>query len=142
MGQISAGARMTDIGRAHSGFADLLGYKVTDRGVGFAEVSLKVGPQHLNRLSIPHGGLLATLLDSASGFAAAFVEGPENPRTVVTLSMNIMFIGQARVGDTIVAQGRRISGGKTIGFATAEALVDGKTIARAEETFRYFRDRA
>jgi uncharacterized protein (TIGR00369 family) len=132
---------MTDIGRAHSGFADLLGYKLTDRGVGFAEVSLKVGPQHLNRLSIPHGGLLATLLDSAAGFAAAYVEDPDRPHTVVTLSINILFIGRARLGDTIVAQGRRIGGGKTIAFATAEALVDGQAISRAEATFRYLADR-
>jgi len=131
---------MTDIGRAHSGFADLLGYKVTDRGVGFCEVSLKIGPQHLNRLSIPHGGLLATLLDSAAGFAAAFVESPEKPRTVVTLSINTLFIGRAGIGDMIVAQGRRIGGGKTIAFASAEALVEGRTIARAEATFRYLGD--
>ena len=131
---------MTDIGRAHSGFADLLGYKLTGHGVGFAEVSLKVGAQHLNRLSIPHGGLLAALRDSAAGFAAAFVEGPDKPRTVVTLSINTLFIGRARLGDTIVAQGRRIGGGNTIAFATAEALVDGKAIARAEATFRYLRD--
>jgi uncharacterized protein (TIGR00369 family) len=117
-----------------------LGYKLTGHGVGFAEVSLKVGAQHLNRLSIPHGGLLATLLDSAAGFAAAFVEGPEKPRTVVTLSINTLFIGRARIGDTIVAQGRRIGGGKTIAFATAEALVDGKAISRAEATFRYLGD--
>ncbi len=128
---------MTEVGRAHSGFADLLGYKLTGRGVGFAEVSLKVAPQHLNRLSIPHGGLLATLLDSAAGFAAAFVVDPEQPQTVVTLSINTLFIGRARIGDTIVAQGRRIGGGKTIAFATAECLVDGKTIAKADATFRY-----
>jgi uncharacterized protein (TIGR00369 family) len=130
---------MSEIGRAHSGFADLLGYKLTGRQKGFAEVSLKVGPQHLNRLSIPHGGLLATLLDSAAGFAAAFVEDPDKPKTVVTLSINTLFVGQARIGDTIVAQGRRIGGGNTIAFATAEALVDGKTIARADATFRYLR---
>jgi uncharacterized protein (TIGR00369 family) len=132
---------MTEIGRAHSGFADLLGYKLTGRGPGFAEVSLKVGPQHLNRLSIPHGGLLATLLDSAAGFAAAYAEDPEKPQTVVTLSINTLFIGRARIGDTIVTQGRRIGGGKTIAFATAEALVDGKAIARADATFRYLADR-
>jgi uncharacterized protein (TIGR00369 family) len=131
---------MTEIGRAHGGFADLLGYTMTDRGVGFAEVSLKIGPQHLNRLSIPHGGLLATLLDSAAGFAAAFVDDPAKPRTVVTLSINTLFIGRARLGDTIVARGRRIGGGKTIAFASAEALVEGKAIAQAEATFRYLGD--
>ena len=43
---------MSEIWRAHSGFADLLGYQLTERKVDQAEVTLKVGPQHLNRLSI------------------------------------------------------------------------------------------
>ena len=129
---------MFEIGRAHSGFAELLGYQLTDRKVDFAEVTLKIGPQHLNRLSIPHGGLLATLLDSAAGFAAAFVEDPDKPRTLVTLSINIMFLGQVRLGETIVTRGRRIGGGKTIAYASAEAATtDGRPVARAEAVFRY-----
>ncbi len=128
---------MTEIGRAHSGFADLLGYKLTARGIGTAEMTLKVGPQHLNRASIPHGGVLATLLDSAAGFAAAFVDDPDQPRGVVTLSINVLFIGQARQGDTLVARGKRIGGGKSVAFAEAEVTCDGRTIARAEGTFKY-----
>jgi uncharacterized protein (TIGR00369 family) len=129
---------MNEIGRAHSGYAELLGYTLTDRKIDYAEVTLKVGPQHLNRLSVPHGGLLATLLDSAAGFAAAFVEDPERPRILVTLSINVMFLGQARLGDTIVTRGRRIGGGKTIAYASAEATTtDGRPVARAEAVFRY-----
>jgi|APAra7269096979_1048534.scaffolds.fasta_scaffold39311_2 uncharacterized protein (TIGR00369 family) len=131
---------MTEIGRAHSGFADLLGYRLTERKVNFAEITLKVGPQHLNRLSIPHGGVLATLLDSAAGFAAAYVEDPERPRTVVTLSINVMFMGQARVGDTIIARGKRIGGGQSIAYAEAEVATEGgRTLARAEAVFKYLR---
>jgi uncharacterized protein (TIGR00369 family) len=129
---------MTEIGRAHSGFADLLGYCLTERKVGEAEITLKVGPQHLNRLSIPHGGVLATLLDSAAGFAAAYVDDPEHPRTVVTLSINVMFLGQAHIGDTIIARGRRIGGGKSIAYAEAEVTAsDGRSLARAEAVFKY-----
>ena len=128
---------MTEIGRAHSGFADLLGYQLTERKVDHAEVTLKVGPQHLNRLSIPHGGVLATLLDSAAGFAAAFVNDPDQPRTVVTLSINVMFLGQARIGETLIARGRRIGGGKSIAYATAEVTSDDRAIARAEAVFKY-----
>jgi uncharacterized protein (TIGR00369 family) len=128
---------VTEIGRAHSGFADLLGYHLTERKVDFAEITLKVGPQHLNRLSIPHGGVLATLLDSAAGFAAAYVDDPERPRTVVTLSINVMFLGQARIGDTLVARGKRIGGGKSIAYAEAEVTMDGRAIARAEAVFKY-----
>ena len=100
-------------------------------------MTLKVGPQHLNRLSIPHGGVLATLLDSAAGFAASYVEDPDRPRTLVTLSINVMFMGQARIGDTLVARGRRIGGGKSIGYAQAEVTVDDRVIARAEAVFKY-----
>jgi uncharacterized protein (TIGR00369 family) len=129
---------MTEIGRAHSGFADLLGYRLTEKLKDHAEITLKVGPQHLNRLSIPHGGVLATLLDSAAGFAAAYVDDPEQPRTVVTLSINVMFLGQARAGETIVARGKRIGGGKSIAYAEAEVTTeDGRTIARAEAVFKY-----
>ena len=130
---------MTEIGRAHSGFAELLGYRLTERRVDYAEMTLQVGPQHLNRLSIPHGGVLATLLDSAAGFAVAFSEGPERPQTLVTLSINVLFLGQARLGDTIVTRGRRIGGGKTIAYASAEATVDDRPIARAEAVFKYLR---
>src|SRR3954467_7912346 len=130
---------MTEIGRAHSGYADLLGYQMTGRKVDYAEVTLKVGPQHLNRASIPHGGVLATLLDSAAGFAAAYAEDPEKPLAVVTLSINVMFIGQAGLGDILTARGKRIGGGKSIAFAEAEITnQDGKSIARAEGVFKYF----
>ena len=132
---------MTEIGRAHSGFADLLGYRLTERKIDHAEMTLKVGPQHLNRLSIPHGGVLATLLDSAAGFAASYVEGPDHPRTLVTLSINVMFMGQARIGDTLVARGRRVGGGKSIAYAEADVTVDGRVIARAEAVFKYMRDK-
>ena len=129
---------MTEIGRAHSGFADLLGYRLTEKKKDHAEITLKVAPQHLNRLSIPHGGVLATLLDSAAGFAAAYVDDPEQPRTVVTLSINVLFLGQARAGETIIARGKRIGGGKSIAYAEAEVTTeDGRAIARAEAVFKY-----
>jgi len=129
---------MTEIGRAHSGYADLLGYQMAGRKVDYAEVTLKVGPQHLNRASIPHGGVLATLLDSAAGFAAAYAEDPEKPLAVVTLSINVMFLGQARLGDILTARGKRIGGGKSIAFAEAEITnQEGRAIARAEGVFKY-----
>jgi uncharacterized protein (TIGR00369 family) len=132
------GNSVTEIGRAHSGYADLLGYQLTERKVDYAEVTLKVGPQHLNRLSIPHGGVLATLLDSATGFAAAFFEHPDRPRVLVTLSFNILFIGQARLGDTLIARGRRIGGGKSIAYCSGElTTADGRQVARADAVFKF-----
>jgi uncharacterized protein (TIGR00369 family) len=132
------GIRMTEIGRAHSGFAELLGYRITGRGKDFAEITMKIGPQHLNRLSIPHGGVMATLLDSAAGFAVSYIEHPDRPRLAVTISINVMFLGQVRQGETVIARGRRIGGGKTIAYATADVeTADARPVARAEAVFRY-----
>jgi uncharacterized protein (TIGR00369 family) len=125
-------------GRPHSAYADYIGYELTRRETGGAEVTLVVGPQHLNRSGIPHGGLLATLLDTAAGFAIAFAEGPETAKPAVTLSLSILYLGQAKLGDTLVATGRHTGGGRTVGFATAEIRTqDGMPVARAEGVFRY-----
>ncbi len=125
-------------GRPHSGYAEHIGYDLTRRETGFAEVTLVVGPQHLNRSNIPHGGLLATLLDTAAGFAIAFAEGAETVKPAVTLSLSILYLGQAKQGDTLIATGRHTGGGRTVGFATSEIRTqDGTAVARAEGVFRY-----
>ena len=37
----------------------------------------------------------------------------------------------------LIARGRRIGGGKSIAYATAEVTSDGRAIARAEAVFKY-----
>ena len=51
------------------GLPVLMGYRLTEWSAERAVVELVVGPQHLNRSGVLHGGVLATLLDSALGFA-------------------------------------------------------------------------
>ena len=124
--------------RPYSAYAEHVGYDLTVRAKGHAEVTLVVGPQHLNRSNIPHGGVLATLLDAAAGFAIAFAEGPEIVRPAVTLTLNIMYLGQAKLGDTLTASGQHVGGGRTVAYATAEIKTqDGLAVARGEAVFRY-----
>lgn len=126
------------LARPYSAYAEHVGYNLTVREKGHAEVTLVVAPQHLNRANIPHGGVLATLLDAASGFAVAFADGPETVKPAVTLTLNIMYLGQAKLGDTLTAVGRHVGGGRTIAYATAEISTrDGQPIARGEAAFRY-----
>ena len=40
---------------------------VRERPDGLVVIGLHVSPQHCNRLGIPHGGMLATLADTALG---------------------------------------------------------------------------
>lgn len=124
--------------RPRSGYSDLLGYLVTKRDIDYCELELTVEPKHLNRLGIPHGGALATLIDTAAGIAVAFAQGPDKVLPAVTLSLSMQFLGQAKVGEVLKAVGRRTGGGRTIAYGTAEVTTqDGRAIARGDGTFRY-----
>jgi uncharacterized protein (TIGR00369 family) len=129
---------MDRLQRPYSGYAELIGYELTEHDRDFARVTLLVEPRHLNRLNVPHGGVLATLLDTAAGFAVAFADEPGKLRSAITLSMNVQYLGQAKQGDTLVVEGRRIGGGKTIAFASAEIKTQaGLSVARADAVFRF-----
>jgi uncharacterized protein (TIGR00369 family) len=132
----------TDWRRPRSGYSDLLGYLITKRDTDYCELELTVEPKHLNRLGVPHGGSLATLIDTAAGAAVGFAQGPDKLLPAVTLSLSMQFLGQAKVGDVLKTVGRRIGGGRTIAYGTAEITTqDGRAIARGDGTFRYLTPR-
>lgn len=136
--QTAASMSDTDWKHPRSGYSGLLGYRVTKRDTDYCELELTIEPKHLNRLNVPHGGSLATLIDTAAGTAVAFAQGPDKVLPAVTLSLSMQFLGQAKVGDTLTATGRRIGGGRTVAYGTAEIKnQDGRAIARGDATFRY-----
>lgn len=124
--------------RPYSGYAELIGYELIDKAKDFARLKLLIEPQHLNRMNVPHGGVLATLIDTATGFAVALADGPERMLKAVTLSMNVQFMGQAKPGETVIVEGQRIGGGKTVAFAKAEIKTEaGLVIARGDAVYRF-----
>jgi uncharacterized protein (TIGR00369 family) len=125
-----------------SGYSELIGYRVTRWDTDYCEMELTVEAKHLNRLSVPHGGVLATLVDTAAGIAVAFADGTDKVLPAVTLSLSMQFLGQAKSGDVLTATGRRIGGGRTIAYGTTEIRdQDGRMIARGDATFRYLTPR-
>jgi uncharacterized protein (TIGR00369 family) len=125
-----------------SGYSELIGYRVTRWDTDYCEMELKVEAKHLNRLNVPHGGALATLIDTAAGIAVAFADGPDKILPAVTLSLSMQFLGQAKIGDVLTATGRRIGGGRTVAYGTTEISdQDGRAIARGDATFRYLTPR-
>ena len=120
-----------------SGFQQLLGYRLLDRGEDFAVVGLALEDKHLNRFGVAHGGVLTTLIDTACGLAATWCPFPGRARYVLTLSLSSSFIGQAR-GGLIRAVGRKKGGGRRVVFCAAEVLdADDRLVAMGEGTFRY-----
>jgi uncharacterized protein (TIGR00369 family) len=129
----------TDLSDIVAGFQSMVGYRLVRWERDLAEVELDVAADgaHHNRSGFVHGGVHATLLDTAAGIAGVFCPVPENIVRAVTLSFAIQYIAAAKAG-TLRAIGRRRGGGRSIFFAAAEILdSDGKLIATGEGTYRY-----
>src|SRR5260221_3895723 len=108
------------------GFNVLLGYRLAEWRADFARLELILEPKHLNRSGVVHGGVLATMLDVALGYAGVFSAEPRRLRRAVTLSLTTSFLGQAKSG-VLNCVARRRGGGNTIFMATREVLDDSGT---------------
>jgi uncharacterized protein (TIGR00369 family) len=100
---------------------------------GSATFAFKPLPHHRNLVGGLHGGVLATLADTATGVAMHSAIWPE--RTHVTLQLDLHFVASPGT-DRVVATGRVIRAGRRIGFAEGEiADEEGTTVATASATF-------
>lgn len=124
-------------GEAPSGFQTLLGYRLTHWAENEAWVEIALDQRHMNRADVVHGGVLATLIDTACGFSATWCPIEGRVRRVVTLSLATSFIGQARHG-ILRAVAQKRGGGAKIVFCHAEVFdAENRLIATGEGTFRY-----
>jgi uncharacterized protein (TIGR00369 family) len=116
-----------------------LGYRLTEWRADFARVELPLTPVLMNRQGLPHGGMHATLLDTAMGFAGCYTGDPERAQMALTLSLTVNYLGQAR-GSLLIADARRTGGGKCTYFAEATVRDEtGALIATGTGVFRYRR---
>ncbi|MFN0196194.1 MAG: PaaI family thioesterase [Planctomycetaceae bacterium] len=82
-------------------------------GNGQAEFEITVDDPHLRSLGILHGGVVATLLDTAMGVSANSVAPADHH--VVTIQLGVNFIRTAEKGDSLIATGEVLhKGRKTI----------------------------
>lgn len=115
---------------------ELLGIEPIDWGEGRSKLALTVDHRHLRNLPILHGGVTATLLDSALGVAANTVAPPD--RLTVTAQLNINFIRPAFPGERLLATGRVRHAGRQSVVATGEVRCEsGELVATASGTFLF-----
>ena len=127
------------------GLPETLGYATTIFDA-HTETRLLLDERHANRNGRIHGGVLATVLDAAMGFAAsrAFAKA-EDGRTseidVLTLSMTTNFVGVTD-GREIVATGRIDRHGRSIAFASGEVRDEnGALLATGTASFKRTRSK-
>ena len=95
----------------HVPFAKLLGIEVDSVEPGHAVLSMKLRHEHMRNNAIAHGGVIATLIDSAMAIAI-MAQLAENERTV-TVDLTIHYLrpvseGLAKASARVVRAGRRV----------------------------------
>jgi uncharacterized protein (TIGR00369 family) len=118
---------------------DSLGIRLADVGKGCCTFEMDVEPRHLNRQGTLQGGVSATLLDAACGYAG--LQGDDGSMgNAVTLMLTISYLGRVSTGK-VRATGTVTRSGRSIYFASAELMsADGQCIATAQGTFKRSRD--
>ena len=97
------------------------------------DVSLDVEPRHLNLSGSLHGGMIATLADTATGLA--YRTGLDEGASALTSSLSVTFLRPGGIGP-VTAKGRVVKRGSRFGYAEADVLdADGTLLARATTTF-------
>jgi uncharacterized protein (TIGR00369 family) len=103
---------------AAAGFNRLAGFEVRAAGDGAAEVVMKWRDDLTQYAGHLHAGMIAALLDTACGFAAATLAGNV---TASHFSMNCL---RPAVGRLFVAKGTTVRAGRKQIFAKADLFVE------------------
>jgi len=107
---------------------------------GEVDVAIDVRGHHLNLMGTLHGGMIATLADTATGLALR--SSLDRGLTFTTTQLGVTFLAAGREG-RILAKGRVIKSGRRFGYAEADVVdADGRLLARATATFAVMSERA
>jgi uncharacterized protein (TIGR00369 family) len=105
-----------------------------DKGTATFEVT--VDDTHLRTMGIAHGGLVATLLDSALGCACWTLAPPAHH--LVTVQLNINYIRPAWLGEKLSCRTETRHAGQMTAVARGEVrTADGALVASASGTFMF-----
>lgn len=103
---------------ASAGLNRMIGFEVVSARGGTAEIVMKWGKDLTQYAGHLHAGVIAALLDTACGFAAATVVGRV---TASHFSMNCL---RPAIGRVFVAKGTTVKAGRRQIFAKAELFAE------------------
>ncbi|MBB3085321.1 PaaI family thioesterase [Geodermatophilus sabuli] len=114
------------------GFAERLGAEVTTADDGSARIGFDAHDEHLNPAGTLHGGVLATLVDTAMGQAVRTTTG--EGEVPATSQLTVTYLRPGRPGPlTVTARVR--TRGEHLTVCEADVEQEGRALAHAVATF-------
>jgi uncharacterized protein (TIGR00369 family) len=114
------------------GYAGRLGVHGETAQDGQARLELDAGEEHLNPAGTLHGGVLATLVDTAMGLAARSTLGEQD--APATSQLTVAYLRAGSTGQ-VVATARVRKQGEHLLLAEADVEQDGRALVHAVATF-------
>ena len=101
--------------------------RVTELGVGYSKVVAEIGKKHMNPFGAIHGGVYASVIDTAA-YWSAYCDLPEE-QGLVTIDLKVDFLSPV-LDQKIIVSGKRVKAGKTIYLTEAQMINEnGKVFA-------------
>ena len=119
------------------GFAQRLGAEVEEADDGSARIRFEAGDEHLNPAGTLHGGVLATLVDTAMGTAVrSAIDDGDVP---ATSQLTVTYLRPGRPG-TLEVTARVRTRGEHLTVCEADVEQDGRSLVHAVATFALLHD--
>jgi acyl-CoA thioesterase len=122
-----------------SPFYQLLGMKIEEVRENYARLSMEIAEKHMQLLNTVHGGVIASLADSAAAWA---VFGSSNFEGIpVTVEMKVNFLKPITSGK-LIAEARNIHEGSRIFVSDVEVKNgEGDLVAKSLLTYYLLKDK-
>ena len=118
--------------------AELLGIRLLSIEDGECVFEMEARPEHANPMGTLQGGVICALADAAMGLAYASLL--DEGESFTTLELKTNYLRQV-IGGTLVATGRVVHAGRTIGLTTCDVVdAEGRRIAHATSTCMTLRE--
>lgn len=114
------------------GFLAVLGVRDRTADDGRARLELDATEEHLNEAGTLHGGVLATLVDTAMGQAVRSRTGDDD--VPATSQLTVTYLRPGQPGNLVATATVRMQG-ENLTVCEAEVEQDGRTLAHALATF-------
>jgi uncharacterized protein (TIGR00369 family) len=120
-----------------TGFAERLGVDVEEADDGSARIRFEASEEHLNPAGTLHGGVLATLVDTAMGTAARSATGDGD--VPATSQLTVTYLRPGAPGELAVTARVRTKG-EHLTVCEADVEQDGRSLVHAVATFALLHD--